>query len=501
MSRIIYFTITQISTRESVKLDCKIEQYGVLICPVLYSVNKNELSRMVKQSDSAFVNTLMKEGTCVQEIDGQGKLFSEAILIKLRKEFGNKFIIIPIDQDVKLDRNRSNTEWQARGNSGPKIEFKDITFDTTNADVKLSINDGPIIKPKLTEEAPAKIINYTVAGTKKNTDFDTVQVLFATDRNKTTSAEPNLKFDNTRNTSNSLEYGVCKVSIPSDHRIGFIERPTWFSDLLFKNPENPHKHVTLYDLELKTEKKFLEAISSKINSSTNNDAFIFIHGFNVDFPEAIRRTAQIAYDLSFKGAAITYSWPSKGTAQGYLADEDSVVWTVPHLKQLIKKVLSDTSLNKLHLIAHSMGNRALTSAIKELKEEGVNLSAINQIILAAPDIDSAIFTDVIVPAIKGVSKQITLYASSKDKALQLSHSLRGMIRAGESGEHIIIVNGISTVDVSKIDTDFLGHGYFAETKELINDMYLLLEYSYAPQQRNLREGPESYKGLYWLFPY
>jgi esterase/lipase superfamily enzyme len=34
------------------------------------------------------------------------------------------------------------------------------------------------------------------------------------------------------------------------------------------------------------------------------DAFVFIHGYNVSFEDAARRTGQFAYDLKFVGAPI-----------------------------------------------------------------------------------------------------------------------------------------------------------------------------------------------------
>ena len=331
--------------------------------------------------------------------------------------------------------------------------------------------------------------------------YDTVEVLFATDRNNTESDDINETFGHERNKDNKLQLGICKVSIPQNHESGNIERPSWFKRLLYSVSENPQQHVVIYDLSIKTEIDFLNCLNSKINHSSSKDALIFIHGYNVSFQEAVRRTAQLVHDLSFKGAALSYSWPSYSTVKNYMYDEDSVMWTVPHLKQFILKVINDASLEKLHIIAHSMGNRALTNAIKELNTEGINLKKINQIILAAPDIDSNVFTDVIVPGIKNVSKQITLYASSKDKALKFSRNLRAdIIRAGESGKDIVIVDGVCTIDASMVDTNFLGHGYFAETKDLINDIYLILEHAFIPSQRKLKQQNFPSKGFYWIFP-
>jgi Alpha/beta hydrolase of unknown function (DUF900) len=34
-----------------------------------------------------------------------------------------------------------------------------------------------------------------------------------------------------------------------------------------------------------------------VAASPSRDAFIFVHGYNVSFPDAARRTAQIAFDL------------------------------------------------------------------------------------------------------------------------------------------------------------------------------------------------------------
>ena len=44
---------------------------------------------------------------------------------------------------------------------------------------------------------------------------------------------------------------------------------------------------------------------------------MFVHGFNVSFADAARRTAQIAYDLAFGGPG-ALSWPYSATFTGRL---------------------------------------------------------------------------------------------------------------------------------------------------------------------------------------
>ena len=41
-------------------------------------------------------------------------------------------------------------------------------------------------------------------------------------------------------------------------------------------------------------------------------ALLFVHGYNVTHARAVKRAAQIAYDLEFDGALILFSWNSHG---------------------------------------------------------------------------------------------------------------------------------------------------------------------------------------------
>jgi hypothetical protein len=45
--------------------------------------------------------------------------------------------------------------------------------------------------------------------------------------------------------------------------------------------------------------------------------------------------------------------------------------------------------------------------------------------------------------------------------------------------------GIDYVDASLVDTDMLGHGYFAENKELLDDIFLIIRHGFGAADRNL----------------
>jgi esterase/lipase superfamily enzyme len=121
------------------------------------------------------------------------------------------------------------------------------------------------------------------------------------------------------------------------------------------------------------------------------------------------------------------------------------------------------------------------------------------VILTAPDVDAQVFEEQIVPAIRSQCAWLTLYASSQDRALRASMRFHFFGRAGQSGDELLVLDGLDTVDASRIDTDLLGHGYFAENKAVIDDLFLLVRHSFSPAQRNLRRRLKAGR-TYWIFP-
>ena len=104
--------------------------------------------------------------------------------------------------------------------------------------------------------------------------------------------------------------------------------------------------------------------------------------------------------------------------------------------------------------------------------------------MAAPDIDTEVFINDLAPKLVDASRNTTLYASSNDKALQTSREVHGGYpRAGDAGEHLIILPGIDTIDASGVDTSFLGHSYFAEAGSILRDIKELVGLSKPAAQR------------------
>jgi len=202
-----------------------------------------------------------------------------------------------------------------------------------------------------------------------------------------------------------------------------------------------------------------------------------VHGYNTSFDNALYRTAQIAYDLDFDGAPFLYSWHSGGAVASYTYDRESAQQSEPFLREFLQTVVRETGAQSVSVIAHSMGNMPLLRVLQSLGPTlppGVQL---NQIILAAPDVDRNLFEN-LAGNIKAYGRGVTLYCSANDRAMAAARRVAGGIpRAGDvPAEGPLVLAGIDTIDVTQTSTDVLAlnHSIYAERSVLLNDIGLLL---------------------------
>lgn len=353
------------------------------------------------------------------------------------------------------------------------------------------------------ETAPAPADKSAVVS-----NYAVVKVYFATDRQRDVGKPPAQRFSGERSTGMSngnggnggsdgpLSYGNCDISIPRDHRMGQLESPSLWR-LEFR--DDPAKHVVLLSAEVQDRDNYFAALKTQIRASAGKSAFIFIHGYNVTFEDAARRTGQMAYDLGFDGAPVFYSWPSRGDIAAYTIDENNIEWSTPHITAFLADFLASTEAAQVYLVGHSMGNRGLARAVADLLAAQPQLAQkITEIILSAPDIDAAIFKHDIAPQLAHARNPVTLYASSQDLALAASKAVHGYPRAGDSGAGMLIVAGVETIDATGVDTSFMKHSYFAEKRSALSDMFYLIRNQARADQRFL-DPVDTPAGRYWTF--
>jgi esterase/lipase superfamily enzyme len=330
----------------------------------------------------------------------------------------------------------------------------------------------------------------TRAGDAAAPSHAVVRVLFATDR-RIESRRP-LSFDTEPADNNQISYGMCLVSVPRDHRMGELEGPSIWR-LEFR--PDPERHVVVLSRELSDHARFFDEVRRLAHRTDEQDALVFVHGYNVAFDDAARRAAQLTYDLGFKGPSVVFSWPSQGTLAGYNRDARNVELSADALRSVLSDLSHQGNVKRIHLIAHSMGNRAVVGALSKLGHD----VPVRQIALIAPDIDAQLFRRLAreFPSTVG---PITLYASSRDAALIAAATFAGYPRAGQGGQDIVVTPGIETVDASAVDTSLtgLGHAYYADASQMLSDVFSFFQGNPAPKRFGLRHA-QSKDGPYWIF--
>ena len=326
-----------------------------------------------------------------------------------------------------------------------------------------------------------------------NDDADYI-VWFGTNRRPNDSESLQLGFSKFRDTK--IHYGYCRVFIPKSHKIGSTGSSWWQR---FRSGTDDR--LKLIELKRMVADDYWSTISSRLAKLEigERDAVIFVHGYNVSFDNAAVHAAQIGFDLSVKGAMAFFSWPSQGAVKGYSADEATIEASEPFIAEFIEDFVARSGAEKVHIIAHSMGNRGVLRAIDRIAKKAQRHMGvlIGEIILAAADVDADTFRD-LSGAYGRVSRRTTLYVSSRDLAIEASRWLHDFARAGLLPP-IMIVPGIDTINVTNVDLTTLGHGYVADARAVLEDMHELLVHDTPPDRRfALRQGKTDVGERYWI---
>jgi esterase/lipase superfamily enzyme len=206
--------------------------------------------------------------------------------------------------------------------------------------------------------------------------------------------------------------------------------------------------------------------------AAHSDVVLFVHGFNFSFDESLQIAVRLVQRTGTRAIPVAYSWPSEGKFSAYGVDYDRNEWTIEHLQDFIQNLvnaLPDGAV--LHIVAHSMGNRALLWALA-----GLNLpdQHLGQLIMIAPDVDAEIFRDLV--SRSGPFRRKTLYVSNHDLALRAAGWLRPTVtRAGNARQEYVVIQGVDTIDMSPLKAGASGHSVYNYSQLLFNDLGAVLK--------------------------
>jgi esterase/lipase superfamily enzyme len=371
-----------------------------------------------------------------------------------------------------------------------------------------------VLAPQRDAAVPAALARTAslAAGADLESEWDVVSVFYGTDRARQEPQGGPARVAYGSERGHRLELGRALVTVPAAHHVPAIERPfalrlPYLRVVLYEQSEDPRKHFTIKELQVLSVAALLARARERLSAGRayRDQALVFIHGFNTGFEAALYRTAQLASDLQFDGAAFLYSWPSAGSVAAYPRDRESATQAQPYLKAFLALVAAETGARSVSVIAHSMGSLPLLNVLRDLGPSlppGVRL---NEVILAAPDIDRDVFAN-LAAAVRGYGRGMTLYCSANDRAMTAARSFAGGVpRAGDvPPDGPVIVPGIDTIDVTSTGADLLAlnHSLYAEKSALLNGIGLLLLTGERPPDRRvpILQRVHTARGDFWRYP-
>jgi esterase/lipase superfamily enzyme len=267
-----------------------------------------------------------------------------------------------------------------------------------------------------------------------------------------------------------LAFADMTVSIPPEaaRKVGEVQWPTQL-------PGDPSRDFVTVRADLITRDQAIAAVNTMAARSKPRRVMVFVHGFNNRFEDAVYRFAQIVHDSRVDAAPLLFTWPSRGQVFAYGYDRESSNFSRDALEAVLAGLVRDTSVDEITILAHSMGNWVTLEALRQMAiRDGRIPAKINDVMLAAPDVDIDVFRTQI-EAIGEPRPDFTVFVSRDDRALAVSRRVWGSTaRLGEidpraepyrselEGQNIVVV------DLTEVRTaDGLNHGKFAESPEVV----------------------------------
>lgn len=261
------------------------------------------------------------------------------------------------------------------------------------------------------------------------------------------------------------------------------------------------EYVFLTRITSNGKETFTATLQDAVYDDGSDAILLFIHGFNVEFDEALVRVAQLSNDLSRDnrfdiGVPVLYSWPSAGalSIDDYEGDRARSLSSAKYLEAFLDILTEDISVTRINVIAHSMGNRVLTQGLEDYARDYLerhNRDDLEfRIMLVAADVERDIF-DAASGVFDNLDANVTIYTSDTDRALDLSNILNSnpAKRLGDTDTnrpYIRNAGNYQTIDATAVTTELfgVGHNYYSDNPTVLWDMMCTIGET-GPQDRAL----------------
>ncbi|MEF9479465.1 alpha/beta hydrolase [Chryseobacterium sp. 1B4] len=251
-----------------------------------------------------------------------------------------------------------------------------------------------------------------------------------------------------------------------------------------------------------TQRMFYELYKNMSSTKDRSDVLIFIHGYLYDFDDELKAILDLKKIFIDNPASpvehiLFVSWPASGSMipLSYFDDKASSINSGTSLMRLfyfytqfLKDIFSNRDLapcnQRIHLMAHSMGNRVLQSMLYSLKRENI-LRVIDQVLLLNADVSYKVFEDAedSFNKLPLLANRISIYLNRQDIILGASQFTKNILtpRLGKNGPSDIeqYKDIVSVIDCTFVKDDLLNslkyeignHWGYLSSSQVQNDIF------------------------------
>lgn len=251
-----------------------------------------------------------------------------------------------------------------------------------------------------------------------------------------------------------------------------------------------------------TQRMFYELYKNMSSTKDRSDVLIFIHGYLYDFDDELKAILDLKKIFIDNPSSpvehiLFVSWPASGSMipLSYFDDKASSINSGTSLvrlfyfyTQFLKDIFSNRDLapcnQRIHLMAHSMGNRVLQSMLYSLKRENI-LRVIDQVLLLNADVSYKVFEDSedSFNKLPLLANRISIYLNRQDIILGASQFTKNILtpRLGKNGPSDIdqYKDIVSVIDCTFVTDDLLtsfkyevgNHWGYLSSSQVQNDIF------------------------------
>ncbi|GAA5085375.1 hypothetical protein GCM10023210_06130 [Chryseobacterium ginsengisoli] len=227
-----------------------------------------------------------------------------------------------------------------------------------------------------------------------------------------------------------------------------------------------------------TQRMFYELYKNMSSTKDRSDVLIFIHGYAYNFDDELKAILDLKKLFVDNPASpvehiLFISWPASNSIVPltYFDDKASSINSGASLMRLfyfytqfLKDIFSNRDLipcnQRIHIMAHSMGNRVLQSMLYSLKRENI-LRVIDQVLLLNSDVTYKVFEDSedSFNKLPLLANRVSIYLNRKDLILGISQFTKNILtpRLGKNGPSDIekFKDIVSVIDCTFVEDDVL----------------------------------------------